>query len=228
MATAFQSRFVLGEERSVEFDAFVTEQRRRGLAETTIDARLRRLWAFRIHLGRPLLEAEPADIEEWLDGCNLANSSRYVYVSCLAAYYRWAVRAGDLERAPTDDVIRPRLPRRVPRPMVQADFVHAVEQADPRMRCWLLLAGHQGLRCKEIAGLRREAVLDDRDPPLLVVEAGKGSHEGVLPLNPEVEQALRSYGTCGSSSRCSATLTPGPRPCTRRSMTRWRCGRSAA
>lgn len=176
---------------------FALDQRRRGLAEGTIERRNRTLWGLKLHLGRCPASATAAEIEEWLDGLDLsAEGSRYVYLSTLGMFFRWAMRTGVCETDPTADIPRPRLTQRMPRPVADADFAHALGQADVRMRAWLLLDFHAGLRCKEIALLRREAIVDDRHPPILIVEraAAKGGNEGVVGLHSEVLQALYAYG----------------------------------
>ena len=76
-----------------------------------------------------------------------------------------------------------------PRPADTGDIRRVLESADPMERCWLLLAGLQGLRCKEIAGLRREDVIDAKG---LLRILGKGDRERVLPLHPDVLAGLRA------------------------------------
>lgn len=179
------------------FAGFALDQRRRGLAEGTIERRSRTLWSLYLHLGRDITTATPAEIEEWLDGLDLsADGSRYTYLSTLGMFYKWAVRAGVCEADPTADIPRPRVSQGFPRPVQDDDFERVLAQADRRMRCWLLLAFLAGLRCKEIAGLRREAIFDRRDPPFILVEraAAKGGHEAIVGLNPQVQSALYAYG----------------------------------
>ncbi len=86
--------------------------------------------------------------------------------------------------------MRPRLPRRLPRPIDDTDLARAIAAAPSAspLRCFLLLAAFQGLRCQEIAGLRGEDV--DRDAELLTVRHGKGGHERALPLHPLVAAQL--------------------------------------
>jgi integrase/recombinase XerC len=143
---------------------------------------------------RPLVDATTADIETWLDSRPLGPQGRTWHTSNVASFFRWCVRAEYLDLDPTVRVVRPRLPRRVPRPWAPDDIAVALELADARMRCWLLLAGLAGLRVQEIAGLERAHVLDTLEPPLLLVAAGKGGHERVVPLHPAVAVALRAYG----------------------------------
>lgn len=143
---------------------------------------------------RPLGEVTTADIDAWLDSRVLGPQGRAWHISNVASFYRWCVQDGHLETDPSVRVVRPRIPRRVPRPWATSDVSVALELAEPRMRCWLLLAGHAGLRVQEIAGLHREHVLDTLEPPLILVAAGKGGHERVVPLHPAIAAALRAYG----------------------------------
>lgn len=175
--------------------AFTRDLTRRNLAVSTIEDR-RRL------LNRFLKNIQPddersctqADIERWLDGCSIGPRSRYSYISSFACYFGWLVEMGHRDDDPTVGIRRPKLGRLLPRPVGEADLQFALESADPRMRAWLALAAFDGLRCGEIANLRREDVIDDQVPPLLIVRQGKGGKDRILPLNPVVEEALRAYG----------------------------------
>lgn len=62
------------------------------------------------------------------------------------------------------------------------------------MAAWISLATFQGLRCFEIGQLRREDIVDNREPPLLVIRDGKGGRQDILTLNEQVELTLRNYG----------------------------------
>lgn len=171
---------------------FEHDQRRRNLSPGTIGRRSNTL--------RPFLAAvdpvhcDAADIEAWLDSRDLSSRSRGTYRSTLKVFFEWLVRIGARGDNPAADTHRPRAPRLMPRPLSDDDLSTGLSQADPRMKAWLCLGAFQGFRTIEMAGLRREAVLDDRDPPLLLVEHGKGGHEAVLPLSLQTERALRVYG----------------------------------
>lgn len=140
------------------------------------------------------MELTTDDIEEWLDAQRITIRSRGAYLSHIHAFYAWCVISGHRIDDPTTPIDRPRLPKKVPRPIGDADLEMALTLADARMRCWLTLAAYAGLRCMEISKLAREDVLDAHDPPLLRVLDGKGGKEGVLPLHPAILDALRAYG----------------------------------
>lgn len=130
----------------------------------------------------------------WLDRCRLGNRSRYSYLSHLRVFFTWAKRRGLVTTSVTVDIIPPRLPRLLPRPITADDLAHAMAHADQRMRVWLALGAFQGLRAGEVARLRREDILEREDPPMLRVVQGKGAKDRVLPLNRRVEEELRAYG----------------------------------
>lgn len=171
---------------------FETHQHRRGLRPKTIEIRRRFLHDFLSHLDP--FELTSGDIDAWLDARHLANRSRVAYLSHIGVFFSWLNSEGLRADNPAAKIQRPRLPRLLPRPASDADLERALRLASPRMRAWLLLASYEGFRCFEIAGLRREAILDGEDPPLLVVEDGKGGAQRVVPLNPIVLNALQAYG----------------------------------
>jgi integrase/recombinase XerC len=78
----------------------------------------------------------------------------------------------------------------MPRPIASAELEAAVAGAPPREQAMLLLAAFEGMRCVEIARLTREDVFEHKDPPIIIAY-GKGSKERIIPLHPEVLQALR-------------------------------------
>lgn len=176
-----------------ELDGFTHAQRRRGLSPNTITTRVRTLTAFGKWLGAPLTTADTETVEKWLDSCRLGPRARSTYLISLSAFYRWAVKNG-AERNPILEIERPRLSRLLPHPIPADDLSVALQQAPPRMFAWLALGAFEGLRCHEIAGLRRECVLEGREPPLLVVRKGKGGKDRILPLNAIVEAGLRRHG----------------------------------
>lgn len=172
---------------------FWKDQQRRGLAENTLIRRDISLRAFAKWLTKPIEEVTADDIQRFLDERNLTPNSRYGWLSTLHVFFLWARRHGHLLDDPTETIDRPKMHRGVPRPMADADLAAALAGATARMRAWLLLATHQGLRCMEIAGLKRDDVLDALDPPMLRVY-GKGGREELLPLHPAVLEGLRQAG----------------------------------
>lgn len=171
---------------------FEVAQERRGNRPGAIETRQIRIRAFMRWLGeeKRILNATRDDIETFLDLRSIGPKTRYGWISHLHAFYRWAITEELTERDPTAKIIRPRLRRNLPRPAATDDLMHAIEQGSPKHRAWVLLAAFEGLRCCEIAGLRREDVLESEG--LLRVVHGKGGVERILPLHPDVLAALRA------------------------------------
>lgn len=175
-------------------------QRERGLAASTIRAREGVLRALEARV--PLHAATLADLRAVISGRDLVAQSRYTMTSHLRCFYRWAVAEGYVSQDPSLRLVRPKLPRRLPRPIPEADYALALTLcADPVLRAMLLLAGMCGLRCCEIARLTWSDVdLDARE--LRVV--GKGNRERVVPLHPAVVAHLTDM------ARPTAWVTSAP------------------
>ena len=175
--------------------AFATYQRRRDFSEKTITCRTSALRSLARHLdGRGLLQATRADIESWLGAGDLGPQAVYSYTAHLHAFYRFAVRDGFTTSDPTVHIDRPKLPKRLPRPMCPDDLTLALSESDTRMRAWICLGAYQGFRIGDMAGLRREDVLDSDRPPMIRVIQGKGKKDRCLPLNPKTLAALVAFG----------------------------------
>ena len=166
-------------------DAYTRDQERRGLSPNTIDKRGRCLRLFERELG---LHPSRQAIERWLDGRGLCAKSRAVWLSHLSCFFTWAAEEGHLREDPTARIRPPKLRRKLPRPIPDEHLEKALANSTPLFRCWLLLGAYAGLRCQEIAGLSREDVLGSEG--LLRVTEAKGGHERLVPLHPEVLEAL--------------------------------------
>lgn len=159
------------------------DQGRRGVLPSSVRRRDEAVRAFARYLEpRGLLEATRGDVEEFLDRRHIGARTRYTWLSHLHAFYAWAEREELSSNDPTARIVRPRLRRSLPRPADTDQLRQALEVADPQRRCWVLLAAFMGLRCQEIAGIRREDVLE-ADGVLRVVK-GKGGKERLLPSTP--------------------------------------------
>lgn len=168
--------------------------RLRGLTEATVQQRRRAMYRLRAaNDGRDLLDLDPDEVGAYYATMlRLSAGTRATELAHLRSYCRWAMREGIIGTDPTIRLDRPRLPRRLPRPMAEDKLALAVAAASPRMRALLLLAGFAGLRCKELAGLERQHVLDGLPEPALLVADGKGGHQRLLPLHPLAVEALRA------------------------------------
>lgn len=184
--------------------AYRLDQQRRGLMPGTIRRMGDNLRSFDLSLpdGATVLTATRDDVEAWLTSrgrrCpsgKISARTRYSLLSCLASFYRWAIREELTDHDPSARIDRPRLRRTLPRPISDEDLELALDLADPRMRAWLALMAYAGLRCQEVAGLQVDDILTHLDPPMLYVVKAKGGNERTVPIAEEVERALAGCGT---------------------------------
>lgn len=161
--------------------------RRRNLRPSTIEQRRRSLE----RLGRryDLARVTTEEIEDWLDDRDLSPEGRATEISHLRGFYRWAVAEGRLDRDPTLKLVRPKIARRLPRPIPEGDLSMAVELAPWPIRAMLMLAAFAGLRAIEIAGLRGEHVMLDQG--VILVAEGKGGGMSSVPIPPALVPVLR-------------------------------------
>lgn len=170
--------------------AMRTDMERRGLMESSITKRDISVRAFMRWLGdeTSVLTATREQIDQFLDGRHIGPRTRFTWLANLHSFYVWAIADGHAVEDPTEKIVRPKLRRTLPRPAPTDELRHLIDVAPPKERCWVVLAAFQGLRCQEIAGLRREDV-SETDGLLRVVH-GKGGHERMLPLHPQARAAL--------------------------------------
>src|ERR1700753_1259139 len=76
----------------------------------------------------PLMHASPIDLLSW-QRTVAANTAGSIAgnISNLRSFYRWTIRPMQwLDTNPADELETPRIPKRKPRPMPEADFHHAI------------------------------------------------------------------------------------------------------
>lgn len=162
-------------------------ERGRGHTHATVSARVTTLRRFERDACCLLVADTPA-VEHFVAGY----SPRYRnwLLAMLAGFYSFALRRGHAHHDPTVEVDRSRVPRALPRPCHPADLAVALETASLRLRVCLLLAAFAGLRCVEIARLSWEDVT--LGASLFV--SGKGGHQRMVPMHPEIELVLGAWG----------------------------------
>lgn len=163
----------------------------RNLRPSTVEQRRRALRRLARSLGHPVLYANEVQLARWFAGLRVTPESKATELSHVRSFYQWCVLEELIDMDPTRRLIRPRLSRRIPRPIGELDLTTVLSGANDRVRPWLFLAAYQGLRACEIANLRREDILDTATPPMLIVTDGKGGKQRVLPLSPVALAALQ-------------------------------------
>ncbi|MGH2690316.1 MAG: tyrosine-type recombinase/integrase [Actinomycetota bacterium] len=110
----------------------------------------------------PVGRLDPATIDRYLAGVDLAPSSVHRHYRTLHRMLRVAVDRGVIARNPCGPVEAPRIPP-VDRRVLDVDEVDRLADAiSPRYRAWLLVAVYGGLRWSESIGLRRRRVAGAR------------------------------------------------------------------
>ena len=140
-----------------------------------------------------LLKATPQDLMDWRARLTVESNSVLSYMTAVKSFYNWAHTSGRIPVRPDVDVPLPKIRKGRPRPISEEQLKVAILNAPKRIRPWLFLAALAGLRCAEIAGLRREDILDTADDPVIIV-MGKGRKERIVPLSPQLWQELTDYG----------------------------------
>jgi integrase len=169
-----------------------------GKSSQTIAERRRLLIGLHRHLGTPLLAATEDDILGWREAMTWAcDATILAYTSHIASFYTWAIDRGLIDgRSPAARIPRPRIGRRHPRPISTDDLFRALDSAPQPIRLWLVLAAWAGLRCKEIALLRRDCIQETAEEPTVFIagNATKGRHERIVPLAPFAVDETRAAG----------------------------------
>jgi integrase len=166
-------------------DWYLVEQRQLGRAAATIGLRARVLTRAHTDLPFGLDQAGDDELLAWL--ARWRGQTRATYHASLASFYDWAVRRGHLDWNPTAEIPRPYVPPGVPRPVSDEQLTLLFASAAEPFRTWALIAAYEGLRCIEVARLRREHVT----ARAVEVRAGKGGRARVVPTHELVWTALR-------------------------------------
>jgi site-specific recombinase XerD len=143
-------------------------------------------------LGVPLEDATEEQLADWYADVTvtLKPETRGIYLAHVAGFYGWLVRERIRADDPTIRLARPKNKRGMPRPISDASLRLALKSAPGNVRTFLILGAYAGLRAGEMAGLHREDIQVDADPPVLIVRDGKGGKQRVVPLHPLVVDEL--------------------------------------
>lgn len=176
------------------------DQRRRGIAPSSIATRAIQIRAVARDLDRSITELAVEDVQGWLDGRRwygktISDKTRYGYLSSLCDFFDFLQRTGRIESNTMKEAQRPKVRDNLPRPIEDNELERALGAArdDPRMTAWLLLAAGAGLRVSEIAGLEGTDILRAKEP-WVIHAVGKGGKERYVDCHPRVKEALDAYG----------------------------------
>jgi len=173
-----------------------------GLAAASLASYRRDLTQWASWLGAhatSLLAAQRADVESFLAD-QYRNSAKATSIarrlSSLRRFYGLQVQQGTLKADPTVRIRAPKLPRRLPKNLTEAQVETLLDVPDVtttlglRDRAMLETLYATGLRVSELVGLRLAQVSLDSG---VVRVIGKGSKERLVPLGEEAIAALQRY-----------------------------------
>lgn len=142
----------------------------------------------------PILYLPEEDLLRWEDDRSdqISPAARASELSSVREFYRWALREHLITLDPTVRLSMPRAPRRLPRPIGDADLAEAIRRADARLAAILGLAAFAGLRACEVARLDWAEVGLTEKPPMIRIIDGKGGHGRLVPLAPALTALLEA------------------------------------
>ena len=179
-------------------------EKERNASAHTVRAYAQDLAQFEAHLQDELgHEAAPAEVDHLMvrsflarlhrDGLKKTSASRKL--AGIRTFFRWLCREGVLQRNPARVILSPRVERRIPSQLDEAEVAALLEfpiedDADARAQALLEMLYATGVRCSELVGMDREAVdLENRTVRVL----GKGRKERVIPFGTRARGALQAY-----------------------------------
>lgn len=172
----------------------VRSMRLAGRSVRTIEQRVMAVHLLERHAGRPAEELGEPDLDAWQGSMGLlAPATRRSYISQVTCYFRWLHEQELIAADPSGVLVRPQVPEGLPHPIRESDLALALRRLPPSVRVWLALAAFAGLRAAEIAGLRREDILDDW-PHRMIRVWGKGGRERMVPLSDGLWLILCEFG----------------------------------
>jgi site-specific recombinase XerD len=143
-----------------------------------------------------LAVATEDDLLAWHDSLTGSRQTIASYTSAVRGFYHWLTA---VRRARPDDptalLRRPRVPRGMPRPMLDRhyDLALACALTDPEMYLWLGLMGCSGLRCCEIAWMRTHDLDERADGTGIARIVGKGGKRRAVPIGSTIVRAMRPF-----------------------------------
>ncbi|MDZ7331124.1 MAG: site-specific tyrosine recombinase XerD [candidate division KSB1 bacterium] len=184
-----------------DFITFLTVER--NLAANTISAYASDLVKYIDFLSRRGIErlndVKPADVVAYITQLHNGDLSTFTIarnLSALRMFHRFLVTENLTDSDPTDSMSSPRLAKRLPQVLDQAEVARLIEQADTstvlglRDRALLEFAYATGVRVSELISVKlHDLMLDDQ----LVQVVGKGSRVRLIPIGEQAIAAVMHY-----------------------------------
>jgi integrase/recombinase XerD len=196
----------------------------RGLSRNTLEAYRRDVQRYASYLGdRGITDAAAAEeaaisefvgslsASEYEEGKRYKASSVARALAAVRTFHAFLLREGEAEADPSEGVIRPKVPRNLPRPLSisEVESILAAPRDDGpaglRDRAMLEVLYGSGVRISELVGLDVDHI-DLEEGSVRVM--GKGSKERIVPLGRFANRALKAYLTRARSSLARSRSGP--------------------
>lgn len=126
-----------------------------------------------------------SELARWISRDDWSPQTKRLARSSVQNFYRWAELDERVAVSPARSLPVVSTPRARPRPAPDDVVAVALERADERVRLAITIASLTGLRRAEIANLHTRDIYD-----AYLVVVGKGGHERIVPLHPDLRAAL--------------------------------------
>ena len=123
------------------------------------------------------------------------------YLQYYATFFSWCVKRRYLNKSPTENIEKPKLPKRLPRCLTQDHAIKILSHASwynwfyefERVRNVAMIAIFllTGMRLNELLNLKVNDV--SLDASEIFIEQGKGSKDRIVPIHPKLKLILRGY-----------------------------------
>jgi integrase/recombinase XerC len=200
-------------------DAYLLEQRARGVSPHTLRARrgdLAKLLAHAAGNDWPSWDVKPRTLRAFamdLGERGLDPASQARILSTARSFFGWLFETGRIPADPASGLRNPKLPTRLPAFLTEGeslDLLSVAEGGDfpgARLRCLLELLYASGLRVSELTGLDlQDILLEQRTLRVL----GKGSKERLVPFHAKAAEALEAYLAQRGAHLAAKGLPPTP------------------
>jgi len=185
----------------------------RALADATLDQyesnwRVLEAWALRSRVPLAHQAWTTSTLRRFLSDHPWSASTRLARIAWLQGFSGWLLKEGAIPKDPTEDLERPKLPQRVPKPVdatvTDAALALPLTPAEA-IALGLLYLG--GLRRSEVASLPKAAVTLNGDGGMIRI-IGKGNKERCVPIGEKLAPMLKAWLT-HPESRPGERLIPG-------------------
>lgn len=149
----------------------------------------------------PLAEINASYIRSWLakrkeEGLQAKSLNRKI--SSLRSFFKYQLRTGSLTISPLNNVMAPKIPKRLPVFIREKDTKDLMESLEVATESWKTLNAKMLLTLFYSTGMRLSELINLRDKQLDLGRArvkvlGKGNKERVIPLSPSMITAIRDY-----------------------------------